>query len=271
MDAVRPSSLKELMQYIASKENIAYVAGGTDFIPKFIDREFDLYVSLLDVKEMLSFEERDGYLFIGASLPYNSYVENLKGKYNALYEAISQIGSEQIRNIATIGGNIANASPAGDTLPVLLAYDSVVVLYNGEYREIKMRDFFKGPGITSKEKKELVIGVKVPLEKCMVSRFLKVGVRAAMTVSKVSLAICYNKEGSTLKDVSIALGSVAPKPLYAIKTSDFLNGKMVDKKIISKARDIIMEEVQPIDDIRSEEFYRRQVAGNLLVKVLNTL
>jgi len=162
------------------------------------------------------------------------------------------IGAAQIQNRGTLGGNLANASPAGDTLPVLLACDAVVVT---DRRAIPIGEFFTGYRKTALAPDELIVAVRFPLDQRVV-RFRKVGTRAAQAISKVVIAV-------SLKPARIAVGSVAEVPLRALKAEAALARGDIDGAVAAVAEDI-----RPVDDVRSTAVYRRTVTQNVLRELL---
>ncbi len=170
----------------------------------------------------------------------------------ALVEASRTVGAAQIQNRGTLGGNLANASPAGDTLPVMLAADAVVVT---DRREIPVAEFFTGYRATALAPDELIVAVRFPLDGRTV-RFRKVGTRAAQAISKVVIAL-------SVAPARIALGSVAEVPLRAARAEAALA-----QGDVAAAVQALDQDIRPIDDVRSTAAYRRSVARNVLRRLL---
>ena len=199
---------------------------------------------------------RGGVLSIGALATYALLIASplVRRRLPILAAASREIGGAQIQNRGTIGGNVANASPAGDTLPVLAAAEAVLVLQSASaVRRVPFRCFYTAYRSTVMRPDELLVSIEIPP---VVGRqwFRKVGTRAAQAISKVVMAAVRAPEPR------IALGSVAPTVLRAVRTERAL----ASGASIEEARRILMEEIQPIDDLRSTAAYRRQVCGNLL-------
>lgn len=202
-----------------------------------------------------------------------------------LAEVAATIGAAQVQNRGTIGGNIANASPAGDMLPVLLAVDATVVLGSdrGE-RQIPAVDFFVAYRQTARTPDELILRVEIPLPTGRVVRFRKVGTRQALAISKVVMAVSWREDhaeagagrGQTQpspglpawRDVRVALGSVAPVPMRALDTEAILEGALPTLATADRAAASVTAEITPIDDVRSTAVYRRAVAGRILRRVI---
>ncbi|HYH92461.1 MAG TPA: FAD binding domain-containing protein [Candidatus Saccharimonadales bacterium] len=188
----------------------------------------------------------------------------------ALVEAAATIGAAQIQNRGTIGGNIANASPAGDTLPVMLAADAVFVLGSarGE-REVPAAEFWTGYRRTALAADELLLRVRFPLRSRRELRFRKVGTRRAQSISKVVLAVAWRAGTPAVwRDVRIALGSVAATPIRATRTEAVLEGMSPTPEQADRAADALALELSPIDDVRSTAGYRRIVAARLLHRIV---
>jgi CO/xanthine dehydrogenase FAD-binding subunit len=176
-----------------------------------------------------------------------------------LAAAAREVGGVQIQNRGTLGGNVANASPAGDTLPVLAAADAVIVLQSAkETRRVPFTTFYTGYRQTVRRPDELIVGFEIPAVRGR-QWFRKVGTRAAQAISKVVMA------GVVGDEPRLALGSVAPTVVRALKTEAALAaGASIDE-----AQRTLAEEIAPIDDIRSTADYRRRVAANLLARMLS--
>jgi CO/xanthine dehydrogenase FAD-binding subunit len=187
----------------------------------------------------------------------------------ALVEAAATIGAAQIQNRGTLGGNIANASPAGDTLPVLLAADASFVLGSerGE-REVWATDFWTGYRRTALAPDELLLRIRIPLAPDLAMTFRKVGTRRAQSISKVVLAVAWRASPGEPRapwtDVRVALGSVAATPVRAAATEAALEGRPPTPETADLAAETLAGELSPIDDVRSTAGYRRLVAARLI-------
>ncbi len=263
-----PGSLKEALELLSDRGKP--IAGGTDLLVR-IKRGIedpDLLVDITKISELKIFRRDSGKLEIGASL---THAELLSMDIPPLLKrALSLIGSRQIRNLGTIGGNIVNASPAADSLPPLYVHDAEVRLVSLEgERVLPISDFIKGPGQTDLRKGELLLSILLrdfPDDYRFIYR--KVGQRSSMTISIASIAVAYRLDGGLFEDIKIALGSVAPTVIRAYKAEEFLKGKPISEDILRKASLMIEEVVSPISDIRASEEYRRKVSGRLIFSVL---
>ncbi len=258
MQYYRPNSLEEYFNVIDSQ---TLYAGGTDLIPRY-ERGEILPQSIIDLKrlpELQGIQEIQNSLEIGAAVTIEEIKnsELLTSKYQALQESSIDFGSVQIRNRATIGGNICNASPAGDTLSPLYAFDAKLLLTNKNgHRLINIEDFIFGPGKINLEEGELLQKILIPKTKTK-SVFYKLGLREAMAISVINFAIVHDKN-----ELTIAVGAVAPTVL---KFSG-LTGLTIED-IISG----IDQTISPIDDIRGTADYRRKVLRNMLAYELSKI
>ncbi len=189
----------------------------------------------------------------------------------ALVEAAATIGAAQIQNRGTLGGNIANASPAGDTLPVLLALDASFVCGSGRgERSVPSDQFWTGYRKTALAPDELIVRVRVPLAAGRETRFRKIGTRRAQSISKVVLALSYLEAGPSTPwtEVRLALGSVAATPIRATATEAALEGRPPTPETADRAVETLAAELHPIDDVRSTAEYRRLVAARVLHRLI---
>jgi xanthine dehydrogenase FAD-binding subunit len=193
-----------------------------------------------------------------------------------LAEVADRFASPQIRNSATIGGNICNASPAGDTLPPLLALDAELELASlakdgtVSMRRVPIDGFFTGPGRTRRAPNELLTAIRVPLGASgRVTRFYKAGTRPALDISTVVIALASGRDGEgRLHGVRLALGAVAPTPLRARRAEALLEGKVLDEALADAAARAAADEAKPIDDVRASAWYRKELLHNMTRRML---
>jgi CO/xanthine dehydrogenase FAD-binding subunit len=251
------------------------VAGGTDLLVQLTgelgpppDRVLDLW----GLDELRGINLDGDELVIGALTTYTELRRSalVSELLPALAEASATIGAAQIQNRGTVGGNLVNASPAGDTLPIWLATDAAVALGSaaGE-RSVTALDFFTGYRQTARRDDELVLRVRVPLLPRRHVRFRKVGTRRAQAISKVVMAVSWltGEDGAWIH-TRVALGSVAAVPVRARATEAALDGQQPVQAMGDAAVSALEAEIQPIDDVRSSADYRRMVAGRILRRVI---
>jgi carbon-monoxide dehydrogenase small subunit/xanthine dehydrogenase small subunit len=271
----RPRSLEEALEVLAQREGEVFpVAGGTDILVKAQDGLVSR-AALFDVSgvpELRGIEERGEYVWIGAGSTHTEMIESpvLKRWVPALPAACAVIGGPQIRNRGTLGGNLANASPAADTAPPLFVADAVVELVSvSARREIAIGEFFTGPRQSVVARDELLLGVRVPKRPGVRAAFLRLGQRQAQAISKVSVAAAMTFREGRPDWVRVACGAVAPTVIRALETEKALMGGGYDA--LRRAQEAIKKEVRPIADLRSTAEYRREMAALLLERVVRKL
>ena len=249
-------------------------AGGTDLMVlleagKLEHRKF---FSIRHLKELRGVGESDGVVRVGALETYTDVrrSELLGRHFPMLGQAARETGGIAIQNRGTVGGNIANASPAADTPPALLAYDAEVELASAAgTRRVPYAEFHTGYKQTVMRADELIAAVLLPVPREGARYFYrKVGTRRAQAISKVCFAAVAEGEGESLTEVRVALGSVAPVVLRCRRTEDVLRGRGLDGGAFGAALEEIAREVTPIDDVRSTARYRTRVTQNLLREFL---
>jgi CO/xanthine dehydrogenase FAD-binding subunit len=269
-----PTSLSEALDILVAGRGWRPIAGGTDLMVQIAgelapppERVLDLW--RLDELRGIDFE--DGALSIGALTTYTEIRRSqlVQEHLPALAEAAATIGAAQIQNRGTLGGNAINASPAGDTLPVLLATDAQLVLASAAGdRAVPASDFWPSYRVTARRDDELLIRMRIPLPSGRQVRFRKVGTRRAQAISKVVTAVSWREDGGVWRDVRVALGSVAPTPIRARQTERVLEGAAPRQTTADHAARTLADEIKPIDDVRSTADYRRIVAARILHRLL---
>ena len=274
----RPSNLEECFEILgADPEHALILAGGTDLIPAFRSGKLSLpqnsvLVDISKIREISYISEAEGVIRIGAGTKLSEIAgsEVIAKSLPVLAETVKQMGSLQIRNMATIGGNLCNASPAADSAIPLLISNATLKVGNGQsFRSVDVSAFFTGPGQTVLQKGELLLEIKiqVPPKKSM-CKFYKLGRRNAFTLSVVSVGVYMEKDGNAVKEARIAFGAVAPTPIRATEIEKYLVGKRLDSLTIEEAAGMVENIVRPITDVRASEWYRKEMARNLLKKIL---
>lgn len=278
VNLITPASADEIFAIIEAETNPVYfLAGGTDLVIRAKDGiiKDSLFLNIKNMNLFRGIVIEGDFLKIGALTTHTELIKsNLVNDYaTVLALAASAIGSPQIRNMGTIGGNVANASPAGDTIPALYTLDTDVIIISktGE-RSVKIYDFFKGPGKTTLNTGELIKEFHIPLFfKEYSSYFKKLGQRRSLAISKLNIAVNLKLDDEIIQDVRIAFGAAAPTVIRAVRTEEFLLGKTIDDSVSAEACVIASDEVAPIDDVRSTRQYRSEMAGVLLNKILRIL
>ena len=248
------------------------LAGGTDLLVQIqVGRK---PARLVDISKLLDgpavARRADELVEISALAPLARVMKELDHVLPALDASASLFGSVRIRNRATIGGNLANASPAGDTIPPLVAAGATAILNGpGGIRRVPVGELATGPGRTVIRRDEWIETIEVPLP-AGEEGFRKFGTRKADAVSVVSLAWRWRRTADgRLHDVSVALGAVAPTVVRARSTEAELEDRRPDEQVVDRAMAALRSEISPIDDFRASAQYRREVAGVMLREVLS--
>ena len=258
-----PSSLNEAMRMLADDPSLVPIAGCTDLMVAAPERpgRFDRVIDLLGVPELNGVREREGWLEIGATTSFSQIqaAPVVRQSFPALAAAAAVIGGWQIQNRATLGGNIANASPAGDSLPVLLALDARLGLIGPEgEREISYAGFHTGYRETALAAGEVIAWVRLPHPPPGSRQiFRKVGTRRALAISKVVVALVGRVVDDRIADYRLAAGSVAPTPVRLRRVEEAVIGRRWSHELALEAGRLAAESVEPIDDVRSTARYRR--------------
>jgi putative cofactor-binding repeat protein len=275
---VSPGTLRGVLSLLSSEPSQWLpIAGGTDVMVlysagKLPNRNL---INIWNISELRQIEVFPASIRIGAACTYTALREHqlVSKEFSLLATAASWTGGIANQNRGTLGGNIANASPAADSLPSLLVYDAELTLVSvrGE-RQVPYRSFHTGYKKTVMASDELIRDISLPRRFSeYFSHARKVGARNAQAISKVCLAALGQCASGTIRDVRLALGSVAPVPLRLRETERVLTGQTIEASLIDAARKCVEEEIRPIDDIRSTARYRAAVAGNLIAEFLEKL
>lgn len=262
-----PETLEEACSLLSEhKDNARVIAGGTDLLLKMrqgdVLPKYIINIRNIPEQDYIVYDEKKG-LRIGSltticSIKTSSLIQE---KFGILAQAASQLGTVQIRNQATIGGNVCNAATSADTIPALLVLGaSVKIVAAGGERTIPIEDFFVGPGQTVLKADEIVVEIRVPnLPPRSAGVYMKHTIRKALDLAIVGVAAIATLDGEVLGDVKIALGTAAPTPIRARGAEDILKGQKIDEKLIEKAAQTASDESSPRDSMRSSAEYRKKM------------
>ncbi len=267
---VAPCSLDELAAFLVEHPEARLVAGATDLglLVTKEHRDLPLVVSVAGIPELRSIHDGPTHLEIGAAATYSDALGPLSAYHPDLGELVRRIGSTQIRNVATLGGNLANASPVGDMPPALLALDASVVLRRGpERRELALSSFFLGYRRTALRPGELVERIRIP-HGPPGRRFAvyKLSKRFDQDISGVCGAFAVEIEGGRVRSARVAYGGMAAVPVRAAGAEAALTGRPWTEATVEAGVAALGVELAPISDMRAGAAYRRLAAGNLLRK-----
>jgi CO/xanthine dehydrogenase FAD-binding subunit len=267
-----PRDLGDALEVLAVEPGVwRPFAGGTDLMVLFEAGRLahKRFLNIWNLEELRGIEVTSEYVTLGALTTYTDVQRNeiLQGEFPMLCQAASETGGLAIQNRGTLGGNIINASPAADSPPALLVYDAQLELVSaGGSRWLPYQGFHTGYKEMSMRPEELLGRIRLPRTggNHLSQYYRKVGTRKAQAISKICIACAARVLDGRIEDIRIALGSVAPTVIRAIKTESLLKEQKLDAQVIRTARESLSQEIVPIDDIRSTAHYRLRVAANLL-------
>lgn len=272
IEYVKPKDLNDLHRFMAEYEARATViAGGTNLIPEMRKGEKapELLLDISDLAEMSFIREDNGSIAIGAATTIAEIAASpvLRDCSPILASAAKQLGNPLTRNRATLGGNLANASPCADTAPPLLALDASVEILSpgGKTRQIPLSKFFHGYKFTDLVKGEVLSGITFPKpNESMKCSHTKIGLRNAASICVASIAVALDMDGKICRKARVAAGSVAPIPMRAFRVEKLLGGKEINAALLEECMAVVKEEISPISDIRGSQEYRSYVTSMIL-------
>jgi CO/xanthine dehydrogenase FAD-binding subunit len=278
MDFYSPATVDEAVELLGRLPGtVKVLAGGTDLAveQEFLHPHWDALVYVGNVAELRGIREESGALVLSAGTTFAEVLRSplVQRRARSLVEAARTVGSWAIQLQGTIGGNLATASPAGDGSVALLALGAEATLRGPQGpRRVPLHEFFTGPKRSVLARDELITEVRIPAPPagaCLRGAFLKVGKRRAMAISIVCAAVeVALGPGGDVLDIGIAYGSVAPTPIRARSAEALLRGKQLTEDVIRRAAAAAAGDTRPIDDVRGEAWYRREVAAVLVERAL---
>jgi carbon-monoxide dehydrogenase medium subunit len=259
-----PRTVEEALDYLTNEGNkTRVIAGGTDLLVQIKTGKVhaDRLVNIARIPSLRYIIEKKG-LRIGPLISFREIEKSrvIREKYTALYEAASSVSSVQIKSMGTLGGNLCHASPAADSAPPLIVFGGMLRLVEKDREKlIPAEDFFLGPGETVLSSNELLAEIQLPEQESNVgSSFLKMG-RVSADLAKVNVAVMMVRDGHICKHCRIALGAVSKTPIRARRGEKVLVGKRFEEGLAEKAGQQTSDEIQPITDVRSMDWYRREI------------
>lgn len=265
---LQPASWPEALEMKAAHPEALPIAGGTDVMVEInLDHHRpEAFLDLTKVGDLMEWGEVDGKLRVGAGVTYTRLIDELGDRLPGLAMASRTVGSPQIRNRGTVGGNLGTASPAGDAHPVLLATDALVELASTSgTRSIPVREFFVGPKRNAMRKDELIAGFVIDPARGP-QQFSKVGTRNAMVIAVCALALSLD---STHRKVGAGIGSAGPTPIFAAEACAFIENVLEEENLweqrkevhysaLTRFSELVVAAAKPIDDVRGTADYRRR-------------
>ncbi len=264
-----PKTINELRKTIQKNPNPNFLSGGTDLslmVTKSRQEIKDI-ISLNNIKELNFIKIINNEINIGATTPLIKVEKFISKYYPDFHNILRRYGSVQIRNVGTIGGNIATASPIGDTLPLLLSLNSrILIQTKKKNKEIFLKDFFTGYRKTRLKKGEFIKSIIIPIYKNHKFKAYKISKRFDDDISSVCASFNFKIKNQKIEDAIIAFGGMSEIPKRAAKCEKFLINSKFSVDIFEKAKNILKQDFHPIDDMRASKKYRLEVAENLLLK-----
>ncbi|MEL3912295.1 FAD binding domain-containing protein [Treponema pedis] len=272
-----PKEKNELLNLLKNIDDSTFIiAGGTDLVIHLKNNKITDYniIDITKIKEFKTIYETKYFLHIGALLTMSEICENtmIKEKCKALYQAAYELGSTLIRNRATIGGNVCNASQSADCSLALFCFGAAVKILHcsGEEKIIPINEFIIGKEKTILTKNEVVTEILIP-QTTGVSAFKKVGARKAVTISKVSCAVEYIPDNDLLTNVRAYLGAVGTKPVRAKHIEAYLENKVLQNINLTELQNIAHNEIENVIPSRSSRFYKRTAVEGLIEDLIKSL
>ena len=275
---ISPKTKEEVLKILKQEKSKAcIVAGCSNVLPYIKDKIISgkLLLDISGIGELNYIRKSEGNLYIGAATTISDLINSkvIREECSVLHQAAEDFADPTVRNSATIGGNLADASPAADVAPPLLVLYAVLEIesINGK-REVSLKDFFTGPRKTTLHDDEMITSIKIKSDSLNKNGcFIKLGLRQAMAISLASIAMILETQEEKVTDVRIAVGSVAPTPLRLINVEEFLVNQKIDNVLLEEAMKKVSETVKPIGDVRASADYRRYVSGVLFKRAFNRL
>jgi carbon-monoxide dehydrogenase medium subunit len=277
-DYHEPATVEEASALLKELPEAILFAGGTDVVPLMKHETISPanLVSIAKIDGIRKIEKEDGKLVLGAGVRLATVIENeeISRSFPILGRTASQMASRQVRNLATLGGNVANSSPSADMAPPLLVLDAKFVLANGQAsREVDAGDFFTGPGENVLEKGEILKAIVLPLRSDPFrAYYIKHTVKKGLELAIVGVAVSVElDDDEKVKEARIALGAVAPTPLRVREAEEVLTGERLREPVIMKAAALAQKKAAPIDDVRGSSWYRNDMVAVLVERGLEIL
>lgn len=277
LDYVAPSALEEACRLLLEQDGAVPLAGGTDILValeagRIAPRSA---VDLRRVPGLNRIIEGDEAVEIGAMVSMTDLCGSaaVQKYFPALATAASQMGCWQVRNRATLGGNLCNAAPSADTAPPLLVYEAVALIDGVKgSRQVPIGEFFTGPGCTVLIKGEILAGVRVPKPAAgFTSGYLRRAIRRSMDIPIVNVAAGLGWDGGRIERASVVLGAVAPTPIHASEAERLLVGRIPDAGVLAAVAEAAAREARPITDIRASAEYRTAMVEVFVRRLLQGL
>lgn len=264
---------EEKLFSLMEKDDYRLVAGGTDLFVKMEKKALnpDRVIDISEIQTEPGLEKNGGVITVLATATFQEIAKSrlIKEELPVLAQSALALGATQLRNMATLGGNVCNASPSADSLIALYLLEPELVLASrdGE-RKVPLRDFITGPGETNLDRGEYLKKIEIPtVPNDYTQYFEKVGRRNALDISVCAMGYLLNQKDGVVEELRLAYGAVAPTVIRASSVEEYLRGKELTEETIGEAKKLLGSEISPISDIRGSAEYREKVAARLLEKI----
>ena len=264
-----PKSVDELKKILRQEPNSKLLSGGTDvsLIVTKERKDLNSLIYMNSINELNYIKENNNYIEVGATTPLINFESFIKKYFPDFSQILKRYGSVQIRNVCTIAGNIATASPIGDTLPLLLALDSQIVIKDKNKTQIlPLNGFFISYRKTKLKKGQFIHSIRIPLLKKNIFKAYKISKRIDDDISSVCASFNIEINNNKIKKIKIAYGGMSSIPKRAVNCEKILLNSFLSNKTINKAKKFLEKDFKPITDARASNKYRMEVAKNLLEK-----
>jgi xanthine dehydrogenase small subunit len=269
-----PRTINELKKIIKKYPNLSFLSGCTDMslIVTKQKKNIENIIYLNSIDELDYIKEGNKFIEVGATTPLRKFELFIKKYYSDFNIILKRYGSVQIRNVATMAGNIATASPIGDSLPLLLSLDASIVIESFNKKTIlPLKDFFIGYRKTKLKRGQFISSIKIPIFKKNIFKAYKVSKRIDDDISSVCASFNLEIVNKKIKNIKIAYGGMAPIPKRAIHCEKILLNSDLSEEVILNAQMSLEKDFQPIDDMRASKNYRMEIAKNLLIKCFSEI
>lgn len=264
---------EEKLFSLMEEDDYRLVAGGTDLFVKMEKKALnpDRVIDISEIQTEPGLEKNGGVITVLATATFQEIAKSrlIKEELPVLAQSALALGATQLRNMATLGGNVCNASPSADSLIALYLLEPELVLASrdGE-RKVPLRDFITGPGETNLDRGEYLKKIEIPtVPNDYTQYFEKVGRRNALDISVCAMGYLLNQKDGVVEELRLAYGAVAPTVIRASSVEEYLRGKELTEETIGEAKKLLGSEISPISDIRGSAEYREKVAARLLEKI----
>jgi carbon-monoxide dehydrogenase medium subunit/xanthine dehydrogenase FAD-binding subunit len=266
-------NIEDVLCYLTKHENCKIIAGGTDLIIQMREKKISpgALIDISSIQELKEIKEEDDFIEIGAAVTFADIVESpvFDGRLYGLKKACKLVGSPQIRNMGTIGGNIINGSPAADSVPPLLCLNSILVFRSLKgLREVKLEDYFKYKDQVGIREDEVLTAIRFRRPEGYLN-FAKLGLRKALAISRISMAaMVYLDEEGRIRDIAIASGSLGKYPMRERRVEEYLLGKELNERTIDEGLEVLIKATDERLMGRSTYPYKRRAVESLFREVL---